>query len=85
MWRVRWKKSTLEDLAKIWTAADSTTRQSITDASHVIEQVLRGNPEEQGESRPGGRRIMFVGPLGVLFRVRTEKSIVQVLQVWRIL
>jgi hypothetical protein len=84
MWRLRWKKGTLGDLAALWTEADSPTRQAITHATHVLEQLLRNNPEDVGESRPRGRRIMFVPPLGILFRVRPEQSKVQIVQVWRI-
>ncbi len=49
--------------------------------SHIIDQLLESNPEEVGESRPEGRRIAFVSPLGVLFRLKTA-SVVEVLHVW---
>ena len=83
MFRVRWKKSALADVAALWTAANSADRQTITRASHQIDQMLRGDPAAQGESRPRGRRIMFVAPLGILFRVQPGQATVSILQVWR--
>jgi hypothetical protein len=83
MFRVRWKQSALDELAALWMAADSEGRRAITAATHRIDQLLQGDPENQGESRPGGRRILFVPPLGLLYRVDPAQSVVHVLQVWR--
>jgi hypothetical protein len=83
MFRVRWKQSALNELAALWMAADSEERRAITAATHRIDQLLRGDPDNQGESRPGGRRILFVPPLGILFRVDAAQAVVRVLHVWR--
>jgi len=56
-------------------------RQAITAASHAIEQSLRNNPHNAGESRSGGRRIVFAPPLAVVFRVEADGQTVTVLQV----
>jgi hypothetical protein len=64
-------------------AADSQQRQAITDATHQIDQQLQADPANQGESRPKGRRVLLVAPLGVLFRVDTQRSIVRIMQVWQ--
>lgn len=82
MFRVRWKQSALDELTALWMAADSEGRREITAAAHRIDQLLQGDPEDQGESRPGGRRILFVPPLGLLFRVDAALSVVRVLHVW---
>jgi len=79
---VRWKQSALNDLASLWTAADSTGRREITPAAHAIDQQLQADPDDLGESRPGGRRVFFVPPLGVLYRVDVTRGVVRVLQVW---
>jgi hypothetical protein len=83
MFSGRWKRSALNELAALWMAADSATRQAITQATHQIDQLLQQDPENQGESRPGGRRILHVAPLGIRFRVDAEHARVRVLQVWR--
>lgn len=83
MFRVRWKQSALNELAALWLAADSEIRTAINTAVQSIDELLRLDPEGEGESRPNKRRILFVAPLGVLFRVRVEQSVVRVLQVWR--
>jgi hypothetical protein len=53
MFRVRWERRALNELANLWTQADAALRQAITVASQVIDQRLSQNPEEEGESRSG--------------------------------
>ena len=79
MFRVRWEKRALNDLANLWGRADSSLRQAITRASHRIDQLLRKDPHNQGESRTAGRRIMFVPPLAVSFRIEPDGRTVSVL------
>jgi hypothetical protein len=65
----------------LWLQA--TDRNAIAQASHRIDQVLKTNPELQGESREKGRRILLEPPLGILFRVDSQARIVYVLSVWQ--
>lgn len=83
MFQVRWKHSAVNDLAAIWTASDSGQRQAITAAASTIDQILSIAPNSQGESRPNGRRVLLVAPLGVTFRVDNRHMTVWVLRVWR--
>ncbi len=83
MYRVEWLQSALDELAALWALADSALRQAITAASHQIDQQLQHDPDQQGESRPNGRRILFVPPLGVAYRVEAHRSTVVVLHVWQ--
>ena len=80
-WRVRWLRTPLGDLASIWMA--SSDRAAVTAAAAEIDRLLGLDPEQQGESRPGGRRIMFEMPLGVFFRVFPDQSLVEVVHVWK--
>ena len=82
MFRVVWLETALNELAAAWTPADSTQRRAITAASHQIDQLLRSNPQGQGESRPQGHRIMFQLPLGITFEIRLQTGEVRVLHVW---
>lgn len=77
---VIWLRRALDQLATMWMKADSKLRKSITQASHQIDQDLKVNPEDQGESRPDGRRIHFVQPLAILFEVR--QGAVRILYAW---
>jgi hypothetical protein len=81
MFRLRWKKSAVADLARIWVAADSAVRQAITVASRNIEMRLRTDPLNEGESRSAGRRITFEPPLAVTFRLAKDGRTVFVLEV----
>ena len=81
MFRVEWLQSALDELATLWTNADTAQRQVITAASHTLEQRLRSNPVGEGESRSQGRRITFVPPLAVIFRIERDGQTVSVLQV----
>jgi hypothetical protein len=84
MFIVRWKKSAQDELAHLWLQADSAQRQAITAASHTIDQLLKSQPHTRGESRSKGRRILFVPPLGLTFRINDQKATVFVLHVWSI-
>ena len=83
MFRVRWKRSALNELASLWMQADAEGRRAINTAANAVDQQLRSDPLNQGESRPQGRRIFFVSPLGILFRVDPQQRVVRVLQVWQ--
>jgi hypothetical protein len=83
MFRVVWAGAALNELAALWLAADSSGRQAITRATRLIDELLGSEPVDQGESRGGSERIMFVAPLGVTYAVDSQDRVVRVLQVWR--
>jgi len=83
MFAVRWERRALNELAAVWTEADSDKRREITAASQRIDLLLRNAPEQQGESRSRSRRILFVPPLGITFKVNRQAALVSVLHVWR--
>jgi hypothetical protein len=80
-YQVYWVSEAEEELAAIW--LESEDRGSITAASHVIDTILRLNPETAGESREEGRRILLEYPLGVSYIISISDQIVSVLTVWR--
>ncbi len=82
MFRVRWEETALNELAKAWVEADSATRQLITQATDEIDRRLKTDPLAEGESRSEGRRVFFVLPLGVTFRVEADRPIVSILRLW---
>ena len=82
MFRVRWEETALNELTTLWVGAESKMRQVITAATHQIDQQLQADPLGPSESRPGGRRILFVSPLGITFRVEADGQTVSVLHVW---
>jgi hypothetical protein len=81
MFKVRWERGALDTLADLWTQADASQRQAITAENHSVEQRLRRDPRIEGESRSMGRRITFVPPLAVVFRIEADGQTVSVLQV----
>jgi len=81
MFRVVWLQSALDELARVWAQADSDLRKAITSVSHEIDQRLRNNPNGEGESRPKGRRITFVPPLAVTFRVDANQPVATVVEI----
>jgi len=78
---VIWIPSAVQELAAIWLQASD--RQAVTTAAHAIEKRLESDPENDGESRPKGRRILHSKPLGVRYRVLVDRRLVKVLRVWR--
>jgi hypothetical protein len=67
MFQVVWLEASLDELADIWTHADSSVRQAITIAANSIDYELRTSPYNQGESREGQERVFYVYPWGFNF------------------
>jgi hypothetical protein len=84
MFRVVWMQTAVDDLTTLWLQADVALRKAITKASHQIDQALKSDPFQCGESRGDGDRVVFARPLGVLFEVLSESSTVRVIHVWDI-
>lgn len=79
-YKVLWKPDAERQLAAIWNK--STNRNIITQSAHVIDKALATNPEESGESREEGFRILFESPLGVIYKVSAVDRRVVVAAVW---
>jgi len=77
---VVWKPDAHAELADIWTS--SQNRQALSEATNHIDHLLKTAPHQQGESRDGSLRIMFVEPIGVIFDVSEDDRIVSVVNVW---
>ena len=84
MFRVKWRQRALDELADIWTQANSAERKAITAASHEIDRRLSRDPAQEGESRSGGRRLTFEPPLSVVFQLEANGQTVTVLRVRRL-
>jgi plasmid stabilization system protein ParE len=84
MFRVKWRQSAVDELADIWMQADSAGRKAITAASHEIDRRLSRDPANEGESRSGGRRLLFAPPLSVIFQLEADGRTVMVLRVRRL-
>lgn len=82
MFQVVWLQTALDELAAIWLEEGSALRQAITAAAHAIDPLLHVDPQNQGESRADGQRILFQTPLGVTFEVRQQAGVVRILHVW---
>lgn len=83
MSRVEWLQPAVDELTSIWLKADSMTRRAITLAARQIESALSVNPQEEGESRPAGRRILFAEPLAVVFEVDEANKLATIVTVWQ--
>jgi hypothetical protein len=77
---VVWIPDAEQELAAIWMAAPD--RNAVTAAAHIIDTLLREDPETRGESREHDRRVLLEAPLGVLFKVLPDDRLVRVLGVW---
>lgn len=81
MYRVRWLEAALDELADQWTRATSEEREAITSAAYAAERRLAEAPADEGESRLKGRRITFVPPLALTFRVFPDDGVVIIIHV----
>lgn len=78
--QVLWSAEAESRLAHVWLLAPN--RHQVTAAAAKIDELLKRDADDVGESRPGGRRIVHEPPLGVVFSVDVEKKRVLVLDLW---
>ena len=78
---VYWLPDVEQELADLWLSAPG--RGAVTRAAHAIDRFLQSDPQNAGESRPNGRRILFAPPLGVLIRVIPDDLRVEIVHLWR--
>jgi len=83
MFSVEWLQSALDNLAELWANSDSAARQVLNAACNEMDPRLARDPNNEGESRPQGRRITFVAPLAAIFRVDPVQRIVTVIRIYR--
>jgi hypothetical protein len=74
MFDVRWTDRADQELAAAWLAAPD--RNAVSQAADRVEFLLKRDPLAQGESRSGNERLMFEGPLAVLYRVEPAARVV---------
>jgi len=78
---VNWLPDAEQELADIWLNAPD--RAAVTQASHQIDRRLKTDPDNEGEARSDGRRLLIVFPLAIIFRVIADDRRVDVIHVWR--
>ena len=79
---VQWEIVPRDALADIWLEAND--RNAVAFAANEIDRLLAGNADLQGEAAHEGLRSLVVSPLMVLFEVRPDDRIVQVVRVRRV-
>jgi hypothetical protein len=80
MFQVEWLQSALDALADGWVRAAPAERPRITGAADQIDWRLQHDPQNEGESRSAGRRVLLVPPLTVVYRIEPDGQTVTVLQ-----
>lgn len=81
-WSVTWLPAAEDELADCW--LNAIDQSQIASAAYTVDQMLTLVPQEVGESREEGsdRRIVYVRPLGVVYKVFPSTFRVQVQRVW---
>ena len=78
---VPWSRHAETRLARLW--LQSSDRVGVTRAAAEIDERLRRDASNVGESRFDDCRITHVAPLGAVFSVDVDNRAVLVLDVWR--
>lgn len=78
-YRVRWRKAAKRQLADIWVR--TLDRAAVTAASDSVDPILGRNPQAQGESRSGNRRVWIVEPLIFFYDIDDANRMVTVVAV----
>ena len=78
---VVWPRGSEDELAEIWIHAQD--RPAVTAAADAIDQQLSVDASTKGVELSEGLRALFAPPLRVLFAVREDDRLVEVLRVRR--
>ena len=79
---VVWPTGAEDELTELWIAASD--REAITAAARAIDVDLSEDATVKGVALSEGLRALFAPPLRVLFAVREEDRLVEVLRVKRL-
>jgi hypothetical protein len=82
MYSIYRSQSAVSQLKAAWNEADDALQQTLLAAMYDLDRRLQTNPREQGESRQGTTRILFLAPLAVVFEVDEEKKMVRMVRAW---
>jgi hypothetical protein len=82
MFPVVWRNAALDQLADAVVRSDLPTQDRIERSVVRINARLARDPYAVGESRPGGYRIEFEAPVGVLFLIDGATEVVIVATFW---
>ena len=77
---VIWLPAAEQDLASLWIGA--AQRNSVSQSANQIDRELKKDPIHVGQTRSKDLRSLHVPPLSVLYRIREDDRIVEVIHVW---
>jgi len=76
---VVWLRSAQDELADLWTDADD--RSAVSSATNAIDVQLSEDAHQKGIELSEGLRAFFVPPLRILFAVREDDYLAEILLV----
>jgi hypothetical protein len=80
MIEIIWSDAASDRLADYYVAVPADQKETLAEAAEIAQQQLRRDPWA-GESREGGIRLLFVGRLGLKFRVLNAGDTVRIIDV----
>lgn len=80
---VSWDEAALEELADLWVAVSREEREQMEAAIVRLNDRLKLDPNNEGESRSGSVRVTIAKPLTVWFRVYSDIDSVVVFHIVR--
>jgi hypothetical protein len=75
---VLWHTDATNDLAELW--AEAIDRRSLTIAAAAVDRELNSDPISKGYELSEGLRVFVEPPLQILFIVREDDRVVEVLR-----
>ncbi|MFM8380023.1 MAG: hypothetical protein ACKOB1_11950 [Planctomycetia bacterium] len=75
---VVWHEKVLDELAEIWIASEQ--QQAVTESVKSIDRILRSDPSIKGVDFYGDR-LLVVLPLAVVYVVKDQDRVVEILAV----
>lgn len=69
MYKVSWEEEATKEMLAQTAAADPAHQQSVIEASLEVERLLSDKPDQIGESRELGSRVLIVQPLTIVYHI----------------
>jgi len=83
MFTLIWSEDALDQLADIYVGLTPQERQRLANSVAALNGRLQTNPEQEGESRSDGYRLVFITLAAVMFHVDLSARVVTVSSITR--
>lgn len=80
-WKLVWLRPADDALIELWLL--SPDRSKLSEAIDRLEDSLRRDPYQEGESRGENRRVVFSGPIAASILIDDFRRVAYLVEIWQ--